>query len=324
MSATFAEYLEQSRHSPLYGDMRKYMHVERLGNEEVEGLLDGEVIIQEKLDGANCSIGMSNSKFVIASRNQAISVDGEPSTGFRGLVEYVLTRPGFKEAATKYSWTLRGEWLVRHSLIYNTDAYGHVYIFDVQDANWEYLHPDIYMPILEKLGIKCVPILARLDRPSVETIVELSQGPSWIGPQREGVVVKRYDYRNKFGRTTWGKVVTEDFKTKNKLAFRPARGDSKELRFAALASEQFIIKTLMTIADRRGESPRVQHMGEVLGRVWHDLFTEELWDFVRKERVAAFDFSVARRLVETKARDVALSYYNGVPSIHIKGGISNG
>lgn len=329
VSETFEERLEQSRRTPLMEGLSKYGHIERLGNSEVEGLLSGDVVVTEKLDGANASVALMDGRFVIASRNRVISVAGEPPTGFDGLVEYVLAHDGIRALlAARPNWILRGEFLLKHSLSYDVEAYRHIYVFDVQDRDrpfttadgmdYAYLHPDEYLPSLQEHGIRVVPEVARLTNPSVDELIPLSQGASALGPEREGVVVKRYDFRNAYGRAVWGKLVSADFKEKNKMTFGAGKDDPAELRFASrFCTQQFVLKTLHTVAEGKGEAPRIQHMGGVLRKSWRDLFMEELFDFVMSEKVGTLDFKALQKLVEAKTKDVALSFYNGVPSIRI-------
>ena len=59
----------------LYRDITRYQHVERLGKVEVNGLLDGEVYVQEKLDGANATVAMVDGSVVLCSRNRFPSHD---------------------------------------------------------------------------------------------------------------------------------------------------------------------------------------------------------------------------------------------------------
>lgn len=316
MSEEFQQRLEESRNSPIYAGLSKYQHVERLGHKEVEGLLDGRVVVQEKIDGANATVAKVDGKLVIASRNQALSVDGDPATGFRGLVQYVLERPVFREFDE--DWIIRGEWLVQHSLPYAKETMGHFYVFDVQRRDGSYVPAASYEPALVVAGIRFVPTIAELDSPTVDQLVEYVNGPSQFGAaHREGIVVKRYDFVNQYGRTQWGKMIHADFKVKNSLHFHAPKGDPAELRFVSLRLRaELVEKTIHKIAADRQEDSTVRHMAAVLGRVWYDLFTEELWDFVKKERVGVFDFNAARKLVEQKTRDLALAYYNGVPLIH--------
>lgn len=312
------EYLETQRSLPLYAGLSKYQHVERLGHKEVEGILDGPVTVQEKIDGANATVAYIDNKLVVASRNNTISVDGTPPTGFRGLVEYVLANPGFYPAPPIKDWILRGEWLVHHSLRYRDDVYGHLYIFDVQRPDGSYVLPSEYEPVLAAAGLRFVPVAAEFTSPTPEQLLEVLQRDSTFGaPMREGIVIKRYDFVNQYGRVQWGKMIHGDFKQKNSLFFRAPKSADAEVRFVSMAvTPELVRKTIAKVAFDKQEDASVRHMATVLGRVWYDVFKEELWDFTQKQRVGAFDFAAARRLATEKTRDIALAVYNGFPTIH--------
>lgn len=314
----FQEHLTEQRSKPLYGDwLTKYQHVERLGSPEVEGLLDGVVTVQTKIDGANLTVAWDRDAgdFIIASRNHAIYHDGEIVEGFNGAVEYVKANAaGFQHITQDLGWILRGEWLVRHSVNYAPDKMKKLYIFDVQqtDDDLAYVEPRLYIPILDDWRIPYIPTLITIDHPTPERLAALVPGPDTFGAdQKEGVVVKRYGFVNRWGKTVWAKLVAADFKEKNKLAFGATKNDPVELRFAATVTDEAVMKVICKIADERGACT-VRQMGEVLGRVWYDAFTDNLWAFVKKEKPGAFNFNEARRLVETKARTVALDHFNGM------------
>jgi len=44
-------------------------------------------------------------------------------------------------------------------------------------------------------------------------------------------------------------------------------------------------------------------IGETLGRVWHALITEEIWDILKKFKNPMLDFRVLRSLVNQKVKD---------------------
>src|SRR3990172_5910877 len=327
-----------SHEGSLYGDiLRRYQHVERLGHEEVEGLLDGEVVLQDKIDGANGSVCLDpEAGLIIASRNQAISIGGNPPTGFNGFVEYVLGHEGIRRFLSAYGGVLRGEYLIRHSISYPKEAYGHFYVFDIEERVpglddtyptapksmwvWRYWTPEFYISKLEEFGIKYIPILARLNKPSVEDLLSYVEGADFLGAsQREGLVVKNYNFHNRYGRTTWGKLISADFAEKKKMTWGAANTDPPEMRFVSrLLTQELVEKTIHKVSDEREETPRIQHMAEVLGRVWYDIFREELWDFVRHDKVGEFNFKMAQRLAVEKTRGIALAFYNAVPSVKIK------
>jgi len=295
----------------------KYQHVSRLSNDETEGLLAGDVIVQTKIDGANLTVAYDPSVgHVIASRNNIVSMAGDNKEGFRGAIQYCLEHPGLMELSKEY--ILRGEWLVRHSMNYPKEYMQHFYVFDVQryDKDHSYVHPDEYIPLLEKHDIKYVPILARLTFPiDQEELAKLAEGPDEFGAeQKEGIVVKRYNWINKYGRVQWGKIVHETFQVKNKLAFKPKKTDDAAIKFASeTVSKELVLKVIAKIkSEDEFNDITIKKMPHIMGLVWHDVFTEELWDFVKKNKVKDFSFFQAKKLVDTATREIALAYFNGI------------
>lgn len=315
----------------LYKGLTKYQHIERLGHEEVEGLLDATqedpLIIQNKIDGANMTVAWDPEEgLLIASRNQMVIVGDKwkkQDRIFTEAGEYIQAHTGLMVMLTNplyAGWVLRGEWLVKHSVAYNQDAYRQFYVFDVQ-VDGKYLPPGSYISILQEHGIPYIRSEEQLtQKPDLNALVALSKGSGYFGePQKEGIVLKRYGFRNKFGRTQWGKIVSADFAEKKKMVFGAAKRDAAELRLASkYVTQELVTKTIHKVADARDETPRVQHMAEVLQRVWYDLFMEELWDFVKKENVGAFNFRDAYKLSVNKTREIALDFYNGVPTIEVR------
>ena len=152
-----------------------------------------------------------------------------------------------------------------------------------------------------------------LENPDVADLVKFLETPDPFGAKQiEGIVVKRYDFVNQWGRQQWGKLVNAEFKEQNKMAFGASKKDPAALRFASeYITDELVMKTINKIRDERG-SVDVRNMAEVLGRVWHDAFQESLWDFVKKEKIDEFNFRDARRLVEARTREIALAYFNGL------------
>lgn len=306
----------------------RYCHIERLGSDECEGILNGPVIVQEKIDGACATVAMHPEYgIVIASRKEVVSVGGIPDHGFRGLVEYVLSHDGIKDLLKCHpNWILRGEWLVRHTVRYRKESYEKLYIFDVEETvNVEgkprrrFLHVDQYKDALAERNILMVPEIARLESPTAEELRDLAVGPSALGDNgREGIVIKRYGYRNKYGQATWAKLLAEEVSG----AVRPGqrREDYMESKFASLVTEHFVGKIMDKIVDSKG-SVSITDMPQILERAWYELFTEELWNFVSKNHVKAFDFEVARKHVIRRAKDIALARFNGISLQQPKGGV---
>lgn len=65
---------------------QKYQHIERLGTQATEGILDGTVYVFSKLDGTNTSVYLTDSGEVeVASRNRVLT-DGEDNHGVRKAI----------------------------------------------------------------------------------------------------------------------------------------------------------------------------------------------------------------------------------------------
>jgi hypothetical protein len=124
---------------------------------------------------------------------------------------------------------LFGEWLVPHSLkTYREESWNDFYVFDVSidksegemfhegDSEIKYLQYNIYKPLLEAHGISYIPPLAIINKGTYEQFIyKLKQNTFLIQDGKgcgEGIVVKNYDYCNKYGRQTWAKIVTSEFK----------------------------------------------------------------------------------------------------------------
>ena len=351
----YAEKLAAAGDELAFGDVTKYQHVERLGSENVEGLLDGfPLVVQEKIDGCNLSVWLGDDGgLCIASRNHLLyGLDGgatEDGKDFRGAVAYVTTHHGISDLLEAHpDWVLRGEWLVKHTVTYGADAWNEFYVFDVQTKNRVYVDVREYGPVLREYGVEMVPLMGTFLQPLdsqggwairegewfelmgqrgvvpdcsditsggadslLALLVRLAGMPSMLGaPQAEGIVIKRYGYVNKFGRTQWGKVVNSDFAVASK-ARQCADKDPPEIRFVARCiTDALIEKTIGKIRDAVG-SFESAHIGRLLETTWHDAFLEELYDFVQGEKVKAFDFHAARKLANEKIRGFALAHLGG-------------
>ena len=296
----------------LYQDwLTNYQHVERLGSDETDGLLDGWVEVQPKLDGANLTVAYSvEHGLIVATRNTTVSVGGNPPTGFRGAVEYALAHSGIIESLHEQCGdraVLRGEWLVKHGVSYNKEAMNKFYVFDVQRLDGSYLPYDAYVVDMKRYGIPYVPRLAQLHCPTLEDVATLLPGGELGAAQREGIVCKRYDFVNQYGRTVWGKLEVE-----KPVRVKAERGPQEgEEAFAQRVTDAFVRKIILLVADSHEDTPNICHMGEVIGRAWHDMVQEELWHFIHKGKVGDFNFRAAQSAVSQAVRTYALAYYNG-------------
>lgn len=290
----------------------KYQHLERYGTQETDGILLGDVFAFFKIDGTNGSVWIGDDGFLhCGSRNRELSV-GADNAGFMNAVVNDYRYIGLK---TKFPHLhLFGEWLVPHSLkTYRDDAWRRFYVFDVYDHQEErFLTYDEYKPILDELEMDYIPPLAVFRNPSIDQILEhldkcgqfLVEDGKGLG---EGLVLKNYEYVNKYGRQTWAKIITNEFKEKHhKEMGAPLVLGTKMVEDEIVneyVTEHFVLKEKAKIEVERGEwSSRM--IPELLGKVWYNLITEESWNFTKKHKNPRIDFGTLNKLTISKTKKV--------------------
>ena len=279
--------------------MRKYDHVERLGHPNVEGILKGTVYIFPKLDGSNASVWWDDG-FHAASRNRELSAESDN----HGFFAWASSEPRILNIVQRYPrWIFYGEWLVPHSIkTYADDAWRRFYVFDVWDRSTErYVHPEVYLLALTQ--VESIPAKYVLCNPTRERIAELAEPVSeWLvqagkGPG-EGVVVKNYYWKNKFGRQPWAKHVISRGGSRKAAVQRD--GIEAEI-VSRYATEEWIrkefLKVCMRLADGEVSEGFVQEnrgklIPMVLGCLFHVFVDEFTFAAVKKYRNPTIDFGV--------------------------------
>ena len=284
----------------------KYMHLERYGNAEVEDIEVGVVYAFPKLDGTNGQLWWDEEKGLMAgSRNRTLSL-GNDNAGFYA---YALSQVKF------FNWyhklRLIGEWLVPHSLkTYRDDAWHKFYVFDVQDENGNYLPYDTYKPLLDNFGIDYLAPLAILKNPSYDQIqhtlnknVFLIKDGEGIG---EGIVLKNYNYVNKFGRVCWAKVISNAFKeTHHKEMGAPIiNGDLVEEKIVDKYVTTHLVEKVYAKIEVEKGGWTSKLIPQLLNVVWYDLIREEMWDIVKDFNNPRIDFKLLKSLTIAKIKEL--------------------
>lgn len=289
----------------------KYPKIHRLGAEETDGILIGECSIQEKVDGANTSIWNENGNLHCASRSQEIT------GGFNGFVDYAKNHVGINQLLLDSpEFRLYGEWLVRHTIAYRETSYRKFYLFDILvtdgvKENGEWLSQEKVKEIAERYGIDTPKLFAKIENPSLEEIKEFV-GVSSLGDKGEGVVIKNFDFVNKFGSIEYAKIVTESFKEDNAVVFGGNNKHSDSYwemyvcnKYMSLARVQKVMNKIQPTVD---EKLGLKHIPRILGTCYHDLITEEVWEIARK--VPTINFKVLQRVCYKKARQIYVDILN--------------
>ncbi|MCP1159304.1 RNA ligase family protein [Bacillus infantis] len=186
---------------------KKYMDVVRHGKSGTHLTIEGnpQIVIQEKLDGANASFKFEDGQLKCFSRNTEL----DESNTLRGFT--VWANEHFKDhEGLAENYIFFGEWLVRHKLSYGENE-NKFYLFDIYDTEKEeYLPFNKVVSAAEELGLNLVPVFYEGDFQSIEHIQSFV-GKSHLGEIGEGVVVKNVTYKDKYGNQQFTKFVSDQF-----------------------------------------------------------------------------------------------------------------
>lgn len=312
-------------------DFRKYDHLERHGRTEVQDITVGKVYVFPKLDGTNASVWMGNDgKVKCGSRNRTLSIDND-NAGFCAWVnsDDPVAKTLRMAVGAAPQLTLYGEWLVPHSLkTYRSESWRRFWIFDVYDRVAQcYQSFNGYKTFLATYGLDFIPPLSIIENPSIEQLdaavalntFQIKDGEG-VG---EGVVLKNYNWRNKFGRQPWAKIVRNEFKEMNAKEFGPNEKKGPDHVEAKIA-ERYVTKALVdkvraavvrnaALATEEGrlfldqgatedwkgfeEKNRGKIIPELLHRVFYDVVNEDMWDAVKRHKNPTINFKTLQSFV---------------------------
>lgn len=285
----------------------KYQHIERFGTVEVENIQLGICYIFPKIDGTNSSVWLENGELKAGSRNRQLDLL-QDNAGFYNtiikdekLITCLLGNP---------SWRLFGEWLVPHTLkTYRESAWRKYYVFDVM-CHDAYLSYDEYAPVLKSYGLNVIEPLAIIKYPSYEQFYGLLDTNQYLlkdgSGLGEGIVIKNYDYYNKYGRQIWAKMVRSDFKDRHrsKMGVKVSDGEKiieKEI-VDKYCSPALVDKVYAKIVLGNGWTSK--KIPQLLNTVFYDLIREETWNFIKEYKFPLINFKSLQYLVNNKIKEL--------------------
>lgn len=273
----------------------KYQKIKRWGSPEVEGINKGLCYVFPKLDGANGSVWWDWGIHA-GSRNRELTLDEDN----HGFYNYVLDNKPIKKLLRAHTqWRLFGEWLVPHNLrTYQFGTWNRFYVFDVVVGE-TYLMYEQYAPVLEEFGVPYVPFMQVGHNLEESDFTQLMGSNTYLmkkGHTGEGIVIKNYDFVNKYGRTTWAKMVRSEFKQKKP---KPEVKEGLEHDIAA----RFVTKALVDKEKAKINTEPVQP--RLLSTVFHCILVEEMDTIVKKYKEPTINFKELRKQTYAKVKEHA-------------------
>ena len=305
-------------------EFHKYQHIMKLGTDEVDGILKGTVYLFYKIDGTNSQVFLKDDNTLgFGSRNKEINLTDDNAD----FVKETIKNSGeykelLKVLENNPEYIIYGEWLVPHTLkTYKADSWKKFYVFDILDTKENrYLTYEEYFTLLKDCThINIIPLIAKLENPTEEEIKnKLNDTGSFLCANGlgEGIVIKNYSFVNRFGRTTWAKMLTEDFLSTKKTT----REHNREIKNNECehATEQKIINKYLTFEHISKEYHKlcetynedkldVSHTFELLNRVFEEFISDNIEIIIKKEHLPTINFKALKQLSDSKTKEAMKS-----------------
>lgn len=307
-------------------EFKKYQHIVKLGCDEVDGILNGTVYLFYKIDGTNSQIFLKDDGATLGfgSRNREVS-PADDNAAFATTFEDEDHKNEYNERLrilqAHPNYIIYGEWLVPHTLkTYAVDAWKKFYVFDVLDtATGKYLTYEEYETLFSGCSdVSIIPLLAKLENPTADDIKAKLQDTGHflcVSGLGEGIVIKNYEFINKYGRRNWAKRLTEDFlSTKH-----GTRQHNKQVKQGQCEhpTEEKIIEKYLTVEHICKEYYKLcekykeavlnpSHTFELLNVVFHE-FISDNWEIIlNKLHLPTINFKVLKQLSDDKVKQTIL------------------
>lgn len=289
-----------------YGDYEKYQHVEYLNGNFNQGLLNGNVYFFDKLDGTNGKIWYDKDTQTIkfGSRNRELKPDKPDNADFRTILSQDNR---FKNFFKKYpAWILYGEWLVKHIIEYKEEAWKRFYVFDVcyyLNGKLIYLPYVDYKKQLDYFGIDYIPAITNAINPTLDKIKDVLSKANFMLKEgnAEGIVLKNYQFYNRFGGQIWGKVLAADFKEKHSMKkFDLTIFEEKVV--AKYLTPEWIEKEFHKLTTDQGMRWNPSMTPEFLKQVFNEFLIDFLPAILREYKKPTINFSILNKILNSETR----------------------
>lgn len=191
--------------------IRSYSSIYAIGHKAIENLFDGEVVVEEKVDGSQISFCVADGELSVRSKGKDIILSA-PEKMFDLAIAVLEERVNLLHPG----WIYRGEYLAssKHNVIkYNRIPKNNIVVFDIDTQDQSYLSYEKKLAEAQRIGFECVPLLYRGVITDVTTLLGFLDRESFLGGAKiEGVVVKNYSQFAADKKVAMGKYVSEMFK----------------------------------------------------------------------------------------------------------------
>lgn len=193
-------------------EQKKYHSIVRYGHISTREVLNrgDQIIIQEKVDGANASFAVVDGELKCWSRNRELSM----SNTLEGF--YVWAKQNIEVDKLLEGVVYFGEWTAQHKVVYEGYA-KQFFLYDIYNLHLEeYVSFSMVRDEAKRLGLNLIPVFFEGEFESFEQLMSYVGRTELNGKlgqevSGEGIVVKNVDYRDSFGKQMFVKLVVDKF-----------------------------------------------------------------------------------------------------------------
>jgi hypothetical protein len=205
-----------------------YPTVFQIGHRAIGDLFNGEVVVEEKVDGSQISFGVVDGELCIRSKGIQLII-GSSSGMFQKAVDTILS---IQDKLTP-GWIYRGEFLGKpkhNTLAYERVPKGNIIGYDIMTGVEEYLTPTQKHISFNELGLEVVPCFYTGVITDKSMLLEYLAKNSILGGVKiEGVVVKNYNVFTMEKKIALGKYVSTEFQEVHQGEWRKSNPTSKDI-----------------------------------------------------------------------------------------------
>ncbi|MEK6880754.1 MAG: RNA ligase family protein [Nanoarchaeota archaeon] len=269
---------------------------------------DGFLVAQEKLDGSCTSFYLDNNQLTFCSRNRVMGTIVDPM--WKKAAQFVNEKFTNKPYVFETDLIYFGETMEKHTINYKDPP---PFVgFDIMDKNTGYFFNwEKSKQLFEKMDIPFAPVLMskRADHYKLEELKQLvDQMKSIYGDFAEGIVLKRYDRLNQFGRPLWGKLVKDSFRERNLLVFSGLKElrDTERRLVEEFANPARIRKCILKLTVEENNELSMKLMPVLFKFVGDDILSNEILSI--KEHYPSIQFKDYYNMVAAKCAKELKNY----------------
>lgn len=163
-----------------------------------------------------------------------------------------------------------------------------------------------YKEILDEFGFDYIPPICKIENPNVDSLFDLLDKNFYLIKDNagygEGIVIKNYQFKNRYGRIVWGKIVRNDFKDKNSKVFgvneiKDRESKEQEIINLVLTKELLDKEVSKILLDLNMDYFEPKLLPRLFGVMFYTIITEELHDALKKLKNPVVDFKKLNALL---------------------------